>query len=244
MEIGNEVVPLTMKVPCVFTGLRVLDGIVYPLTWNFEVEMVGISDDPSECADALNKILYWLETSLDNIAMFSLFDHASSSAIAHIGNVCLASPDDASDDVIVQLLHSKINALGNGAIHVGRATLSSTHMPIIYTYEPVDGYDLPASNSYIKDMDALHETPWWDRNDGFTFELLKLKTDKRDIKELYKDVTDPLEDFHDAVRNASYTITGTSDSLTETTGEMSSSVDKSVESSKIIETSRWNPKKV
>ena len=138
----------------------------------------------------------------------------------------LYCPSEPYDDIIVQLLHSKLTALAEDNLFVGEVRIKGSDMSVQYSFEPDAGYDLPTTTAeYYVEGIARDIEPWWMRNDGFSFEFIRpADTDITD-DELFKDVVDPLDEFNKII------------------GEMSDNIGVK-EPARIVQVEKWKPKKV
>lgn len=230
MIIDDFKVPQYMNIVHKFAGIRSDGGYLQSTNWELKLQLVGnalIENHMERNQMAFNKILFWLESTLNNVIVFDPSDENSSVIAGMSENIFLLTPELPSDDVLIRVLHSKLTAIANNEVVIGEMTLETEGMPVSYTFNNHDGYDLPETvKDYIPDMVSLFKEPWWDRNDGYSFEFLKKRGDKRKIADIYNDIIDPLSEFEESVAN--YTeLTMTPHTEAE-----------------IIKPNKWNPKKV
>jgi hypothetical protein len=136
---------------------------------------------------AFNRISGWLECFLDDVNIVSSdldMDMYKSLFMVPIDNQIIQCPSHPGDDILAQLLHSKLNAIANGDIRIISVEVSGKdNKPIVttsYMYESEDGeYDLPSQKEF-SGKNALHSEPWWKRYDCDTFDYVLEKGEKRD----------------------------------------------------------------
>jgi hypothetical protein len=97
-----------------------------------------------------------------------------------------------------------------------------------YTYDCAEGsYVLPTTTEeYYTEGTTRDKIPWWLRDDGFCFEFVRPEDNKQTDEELFKDIMDPMDEFHRIVNEISETPISVS------------------EPAKIVQVEKWKPKKV
>jgi hypothetical protein len=136
-------------------------------------------------------------------------------------------PSYPGDDVIIQMLHAKLVALAGNDLLVGQITLKSSDSILSYTFDCQDKiYSLPSEASeYYSEHKLRHSLPWWHRNDGFCFEFIYPDNYEGSVEELFKDVTDPMDEFEKLITETENTSVG---------------IPK--EPAKIVQIEKWKPK--
>lgn len=236
MIVGKHKVKSHMTLEYTFSGIRILDGTLTPVDWRLSVDLValdkkGKSHDDAEYHATLNyqKLFFWLDTNLQNIVVVDVNSNTDLYIANLSANIMMYCPAEPYDDLIAEMLHSKLTALAEESLLVGEVKLKGSDMAVQYTYDcTTDGYDLPVTTEeYYPDGVARDIEPWWMRNDGFTFEFIRPdKTDLSD-EELFKDVVDPLTEFNKFIEDSADKVGG----LVK-------------EPAKIVQVDRWKPKKV
>jgi hypothetical protein len=219
-----------------FTGVRILDSALVPVDWHLSIDLVAIdkkakSTDMSEYEATMTyqKLYFWLDTNLPNIIMVDVSNEDDLYIANLSSNIMMYAPIEPYDDVIVQLLHSKLSVLAETNMLIGEMRLKGSDMSVQYTFDPADtGYNLPNKTAdYYTEGKSRDEIPWWLRNDGFCFEFVRPEDTTLTDEELFKDVMDPMDEFDKAVKEASEKFT---------------TVPR--EPARIVQVERWKPKKV
>ena len=88
---------------------------------------------------------------------------------------------DVSDEMLGIVLHSKLNAIAEGAVNIYVIDISNKTAPFSHTFSMITpGPFLPDIESIIGKT-AYHDKPWWCRNDTFTFD--KFPGKDKELKE-------------------------------------------------------------
>jgi hypothetical protein len=138
-------------------------------------------------------------------------------------------PDNPGDDVIIQLLHSKLTALSESELLVGEIHLKGNDTSLQYTFDCQDGnYGLPLTAAeYCTESKTRDELPWWTRDDGFCFEFMKPGASGQTDEEYFAEIVDPMSEFERLITDAVDTHIG---------------IVK--EPAKIVQVEKWKPRKV
>lgn len=233
MTVGKHRVKSHMSMDYDFTGIRLINGSLTPVDWNLSIDLVAIDKKGSSDSDynanlAYQKLFFWLETNLPNIIMVDVTNEEDLYLANLSSNIMLYCPCEPYDDVIVQLIHSKLSTLADGNLLVGEIRIKASDMTVRYAYDATEiGYTLPDSTKeYYVEGKTRDSIPWWYRNDGFSFEFVRPETDVPD-EELYKDIVDPLEEFDKIISDMADHVFGVTR-----------------EPARIVQIEKWKPKKV
>lgn len=235
MIVGRHRVKNYMSMEYDFTGIRIIESTLMPVDWHVSINLValdkkGKSEDAELNANiAYQRLYFWLETNLPNIIMVNVSSEDDLYIANLSSNLMMYCPEDPYDDVIVQLLHSKLTALADGHLLVGEIKIKASDMTVQYSYEPGEsGYNLPATTEeYYTEGKARDKSPWWARNDGFSFEFIRPDDATISDEELYKDIVDPMLEFDRVMGEASDRAIGVAK-----------------EPARIVQVEKWKPKKV
>lgn len=220
-----------------FSGIRLQDGMLTPVDWAFEVDLVALGKKNSNPEDielleekatvAYQKIYFWLDTNLPNILAVNVNDRTDIYIANLLANVMLYSPATPSDDILVQLLHAKISSLVEQDLLVGQMRLKGSDTALQYTYDCGDeGYLLPSATSeYFPEIEVRDSVPWWFRDDGFCVEFIK-PPENPDDEDPYSYVVDPMDEFYRIIQ------------------ELSDQGTAIKEPAKILQVEKWKPKKI
>jgi hypothetical protein len=220
-----------------FSGTRIMEKYIIPVEWELKVNLVAVDYGTSRSMKemqtasgmAYQKLHFWLESCLPDIIAVNTANEVGMDIVSKVDNIMMHCPDEPTDDLIIRMLHSKMSTIVSDNIFIKEAVLSSSDSPATYTFCLADtGYDLPAKVSNYTNLPSLHETPWWERYDGFSFEFLSPPNSDILPEEIYERVSDPLQEFENALLSGFGTIT-----------EIISADTKPAE---IIHIDRWKPK--
>jgi hypothetical protein len=235
MKRGKHIIRNYMTLDYEFSGIRIQDAFMSSVDWRLTVNLTAPEkksrskeEAESRANTAFQKIYFWLETNLPNIVVVNV-NSESDLLIANLSsNIMMYCPGGTSDDIIIQLLHSKMTALADKDLIVGEMKLKGSDSTILYTFDCEDDmYAMPATTAeYYTEGTARDNEPWWSRNDGFCFEFIRPGDSKLTDEELFKDISDPLQEFHRMMSETDPTF-----------GKVN-------EPARIVQVEKWKPRKV
>ncbi len=233
---GKHFIKSFMTLDYEFTGIRIQEGYLSPVDWTIKIDLIapekkGRTPEESEynASVAFQKIYFWLDTNLPSITIVDV-EKEDDLYIANLSsNIMMYCPGSANDDMIVQLLHSKLTALAGTELLIAQIHMKASDSIINYTFDCDDGkYNLPLLTSeYFIEGSARDKTPWWSRDDGFCFEFIRPADSDITDEELFKDIVDPMDEFERVMAEA-----------TETQISMVR------EPARIVQVEKWKPRKV
>jgi hypothetical protein len=236
MTVGKHRIKNHMTFEYDFTGIRILGSSLIPVDWHLSVNLVAVDKKSKAREDveyhatiAYQKLLFWLDTNLPNVVVVDV-NSEDDLYIANLSsNIMLYCPSSPYDDMIIQLLHSKMSMLCEGFLIVGEMKLKGSDMLVQHTYDCINNeYNLPLKTAdYYTESKVRDDIPWWFRNDGFCFELVRSEDATVSDEEFYKDVVDPLTEFDKIVKE-----------------ETDKHIGIVREPARIVQVERWRPKKV
>lgn len=237
MKRGKHIIRNYMTLSYDFTGIRLQDSNLTPVDWQLKVNLVahkkrGVSEEELEYkTSALYQRLYfWLDTNLPNIIAVDVESEPDLYIANLSSNIMMYCPGNPGDDLIIQLLHSKLTALTSGELVVGEIKLTGSDTTLEYTFDCEDGdYGLPTeTKEYYTEGTARDEIPWWSRNDGFCFEFIRPeKSEDVTDEELFGNIQDPMLEFEKLISEISEGQIGVMR-----------------EPARIVQVEKWKPKKV
>lgn len=208
MKIGKELVRSHMTINYEFPGIRVLDNGLQPTTWQLDMDVVAMEIGPDATAEkmqangtmAFQKIFFWLDALMPGIVMVDPKNKGGMNIATTIDNAMLYCPGEPTDDILIQLFHSKLSAITEGVLFIGEMRLTSDDTSAKYTFSTTKKqYDLPKKVKNYCVLDAMDTKPWWTRDDGLCFEKLKPDSmSEEEIKLAYASIEDPLDVFEEA----------------------------------------------
>lgn len=236
MKRGKQVIRSYMTLAYEFTGMRLQEGHLTPVDWTLTVNLIASMKKGKSKAEGeykasviYQKLHFWLETNLPGIIFVDVSDEDDLYIANLSSNITMYCPGNPGDDMIIQLLHSKLSALSGAELEVGEIHLKGSDTSLQYTFDCPDGdYTMPtATAEYYTEGSARDEIPWWNRNDGFCFEFIRPGDTEITDEELFKDIVDPLDDFERIVAEMTDAHIG---------------IVK--EPAKIVQVEKWKPRKV
>jgi len=219
-----------------FTGIRIQDSMMIPVDWKLTIDLVatgkkGKSREEVEYQAGITyqKIYFWLDTNLPNIIVVDVNSEDDLYITNLSSNIMMYCPDAPTDDMIIQLLHSKLSALSNPNLIVGEMHLKGSDTALQYTFDCVDGqYTLPLTTTeYYTEGTTRDNEPWWTRDDGFCFEFVRPADSNVSDEELFKDIVDPMDEFGKIIEEMTDTHIGVIR-----------------EPAKIVQVEKWKPKTI
>lgn len=234
MAVGKHRIKNFMTLEYEFSGIRIVESSLVPVDWTLKVNLIasnvkGYTKEEAEANANLTyrKIFYWLETNLPNIVACNVKDENDLYIANLSSNIMMYCPGKATDDMIIQLLHSKISMLSGYSLIVGQMELKGSDSSLRYTFDTnEDEYSLPALTSeYYTQGETRDEFPWWFRDDGFCFEFVKPEGSTESNEVLFAEVIDPMDEFHNFMREID-------------------NIGIVKEPARIIQVERWQPKKL
>jgi len=233
---GKHIIRSYMTLKYEFTGIRLTDGFLTPVDWELTVDLMapekkGRSREVTEsnAANVYQKLYFWLDTNLQSIVMVDV-NKEDDLYIANLSsNIMMYCPTTPGDDIVIQLLHSKLSALAGDNLVIGQICLKGSDSTLMYTFDlDENGYQLPSTTSeYYTEGKARDELPWWSRDDGFCFEFIRPNDSELSDEELFKDIVDPMNEFEKFMADMTNTQMG---------------VVK--EPARIVQVEKWKPRKV
>lgn len=183
-----------MKCTHTVKGIRFNDSMFSNVCWTINFEFVAINSDITSLTRAVERVTIWLET-LHDVVVISPDDSkdVTNLIMGMSDNNVMFVPQRASDDIIVRLIHCKLQTLLDGYCSVGKIQIESTDNAIISCFAPnTDMQSEIPLDGYMDGFKRLHDTNWWERNDGFCVEFALPEDIDADLHEVYADVVDPL----------------------------------------------------
>lgn len=235
MKRGKHVIRNYMTLEYEFTGIRIQEGFLTPVDWKLTVNLIaaekkGKTKEEAEYDAGIvyQKLYFWLDTNLQHIAMVDV-NNEDDLYIANLSsNITMYCPGNPGDDLVIQLLHSKLTALAGTELVLGEIHLKGSDTSLQYTFDCPDGdYSMPGTTvDYYAEGVARDETPWWSRDDGFCFEFIKPEETEMSEEEFFKDIVDPMIEFERII------------------AEVNTHIGMVKEPARIVQVEKWKPKTV
>lgn len=219
-----------------FSGIRIVERELIPVHWSLTINLVpsqkkrkNLEEIAQKAELTYQRLYFWLESVLSNVIVVNTTNTLGMTIAATSSNVMMMCPDEPYDEVIVEMLHSKLTALSSGNMLIGEIHLKGDDVTASYNFDCPDGeYNLPQTVKDYISIPSKYNSPWWMRNDGFCFEFLKPEEQKEVPDEKYfGNIRDPMLDFDSTMK--------------ELSGIDSFPIE---EQATIIQVERWKPRKV
>ena len=232
MMIGKQRVNSYMTLEYSFVGMRVVSGMLTPVTWEISVDIAvpekknkSREENEHNATMAYQKLFFFLDTNLPNSIMVNVESEQDMMIANTTNNITVYCPGHPYDDLIVRLLHCKFVSLSYGELSIGDMRIKSTDMSVTYTFGGNE-YELPENVSDYITMpcESKFAEPWWDRDDGFCFEFLKPMNMVDSDEDPFKNIVDPIEEFYRIIAE--------------------SAPEQEREPARIIKVDKWVPKKI
>jgi hypothetical protein len=223
-----------------FAGTRIMEKYIFPVEWKLKVNLVAVDYGSDRTHKEMHtasgityqKLHFWLESCLPDVVMLDSANEVGMLVVSKIDNIMMHCPGDPTDDLLVRLIHAKLSSIAGDNILIKEVYLESNDSSASYTFALTDiGYDLPATVKEYVNLRSLHTTPWWARNDGFSFEFLAPAEGDIAPEEIFKNVSDPLQEFENALLGGFGMIT-----------EVMPTDAKDNKPAQIIQLDKWKPK--
>ena len=154
-----------------FTAVRVFDYSLSPVTFALQIHCCipgGVSptvhSTQDKAAVSFQVLKLWMQNMLEEVTLVNPLSEVGEFLLGVSENKTMTIPGEPDDNILVQVLYSKISAITKGHLDIIKVVLSSTdtddteqHLIITKDFKN----SLP-DISYMED-DVVHATPWWDR---------------------------------------------------------------------------------
>lgn len=131
-------------------------------------------DDEASKADqvsALEKMKRWMDTVLDGAVAFNTKGDIPTGTIEVLENNLMFCPDEPYDFLLMLLIYSKLNAIGQGVISVVHCEVASDMGDGFGNWFEGNAEDLlPTLTEWVGDR-AYFDKPWWSRPDGSMIDM-------------------------------------------------------------------------
>lgn len=127
--------------------------------------------DKMDQVTALERMKRWLDGVLDGSVAFNTKSTLSISTFADMANNLIFCPDDPYDFLLLVLIYSKLNAIGQGHVSVVHCELMSSMGDGFGNWFEGDTSEvLPTLQEWAGD-NTFFDKPWWHRSDGSTIDM-------------------------------------------------------------------------
>lgn len=237
MKSGKYIIRSYMSMNYKFTGIRLQESTLTAVDWCLIINLVAKSgkvkkkeDEQRIASLAYQRIYFWLDSNLPGILAVDV-ENPDDMYIANLSsNIMMYCPGNPSDDLIIQLLHSKLSALAGDSLIIGEISLTGSDTSLKYTFDSDNGeYEIPDNTAdYYSEGTARDTKAWWTRNDGFCYEFIRPAGIDIPDAELFRDINDPMDEFARMIAEINDN---------DVPGLMA-------EPARIVQVEKWKPKKV
>ncbi len=162
-----------------FKTIRIVDNVFTSHVNKLKVE-VSMNEDASELdiKTVLDKVHFWFDNIVSNGIIFerenefALALMFTPEGISRTENIAIVTPDIPSDDNLIRIFHSKLNAFGGEHVLFGMMEMQSdTLEQLTVTYTGYGEFELPPMDEWVGTR-AYYDRPWWGRDDGATLDVI------------------------------------------------------------------------
>lgn len=136
-------------------------------SYEIKVDFVWSSPEIAKGNSAFLKIKFFLEECLHQ----AIFTHKSAPIkFADIENKVVVFPYVPTSDIIAMTIHSKLNAIADGALEVVAVTIGTKMdgTSMTYTYADDEYPAMPSLKQWVESDKYYYNAPWWGRNSSET----------------------------------------------------------------------------
>jgi len=140
-------------------------------TFDFVMGLAGGQDKRLQ-SKLISHMKLWLDNIFDGSILIPMNRDYDPSMFASLRNNLVFCPDDPYDIVVQVLVHSKLNAIGDGLVTIERSHLSSEQGNGFGTWFDGDPDELlPQQKDWMGER-CYFDLPWWHRGDGSTIDIM------------------------------------------------------------------------
>ena len=155
-----------------FRLLRLLDDELTSSDCNItlHLEMKDTSDFELQ-GNILKAMSLWFDSFIDHSIAYFPGTSVDTTLFENITNNVIHAPEEPNDYHMCILLHSKLNAIGQGLVIVSKTEFSSdtsSGFKCAFSGETNDW--LPTNEEWMGEH-SFFKQPWWGRSDGSTFDV-------------------------------------------------------------------------
>jgi hypothetical protein len=170
---SSEGCMVSTTLSAVVTMMRLVGRRMIPTecTFNFDLDMPGGMDKEKQI-NALAKMKTWLSVMVEDCIALEAAKSQDLSWIAHIDNRIMFCPAEPNDILIQVLVHSKLNAIGQGYVEVINTHMTTDHSQGIgMSFEGDVNELLPKQRDWMGER-CYYPAPWWHRSDASMIDVI------------------------------------------------------------------------
>lgn len=153
--------------PYIFSAVRVFEKTLVPTDVMLKIaasasQMLDDTARQEKVEEGFKKLAFWVEAVLSNSIIIDVASDKFGDIANGISNTVMFCPDNPTDHLLVQLLHSKIVAITRGLFDIHSISITTSDTNNFETHFRNDGgYDLPSVEYFPGEI--IHDKPWWER---------------------------------------------------------------------------------
>lgn len=147
--------------------IRHVDGklLITEIQLDLSLDIPG-GIDKAKQVTIITRMKQWLDLILNGCIAVNATNSRDKDWIGQINNPIMFCPDDPTDLLIQVLIHSKLNAIGDGFVRIESSHMSSDHsngFGISFDGDPDEL--LPKQKNWMGER-CYYPQPWWHRSDA------------------------------------------------------------------------------
>lgn len=192
-----------------FTGIRVLNRTLIPTKWKVEADFVSNEDFDAEKSKEYNEgsityqiLDFWMTQLLDDVLVVNPLDPFSLDLALSANNFCMTIPGTPTDDLIIQALFEKMNAICKNHLQILKLSITSVDSGATYHFvDTINNSNLPDISYVGEDVHTEFKTPWWTRTTACCSDF-PVEEDDEDVTEIdFVKEKDVLDHYEEQLRN-------------------------------------------
>ena len=118
--------------------------------------------------NSFKSIHIWIKNVINNSLAYNVFN-SNNIDISELKNPLIFCPAEPHDYLMLYLIHSKINAIGQGNVIITRTSFCADDM-LSFSYSGNAANELPDISTWMGAY-TYFDNPWWTRSDGSTIDM-------------------------------------------------------------------------
>lgn len=145
--------------------VRLVETRLLPTELELNIDL-DIDDDGDILVSKLNKIRNWIQNYLNGCIAFNVSSEMETQFFGECENDVMFCPEDPQDHLLLMLIVSKINAIGEGIVSVANASIwSDGSQGFSYSLDGDPLEWLPKPEEWMGEK-RYYDQAWWNRPDG------------------------------------------------------------------------------
>lgn len=155
-----------------FNVIRMINKRLVSSTIDLSLEL-DFDDDATKAAQisALERMKRWMDTILDGSVAFNTKGDVPTGTIEILENNLMFCPEEPYDFLLMMLIYSKLNAIGQGAVSVVHCELCSDMGDGFGNWFEGNAAELLPTLAEWAGEHTYFDKPWWSRSDGSMIDM-------------------------------------------------------------------------